>query len=160
MYLTPEQLQGILEKMGVPAHELFVSCAYSVSKRSGGLYDSVLEELAIRPNEIIHIGNDMEADIRSCNRKGVCSFWYDSRQDINYTITAENFVKGKFLSEIYVLRHIASASGYAQCDKRRWFALGASIYGPLIAYFMEWLHSQVQKNQDSHILFLMREGPF
>ena len=50
---------------------LYVSNRFGSAKRSGRLFEIVAERENVRPQDILHVGNDERADVRSARRYGV-----------------------------------------------------------------------------------------
>lgn len=72
MYLTSDMLSKILENCGITGYEkLYISSEADASKRSGSLYRYVLNDLKIKPCELLHIGNDLITDYICAKRQGV-----------------------------------------------------------------------------------------
>ena len=66
MYLDKKILVDILEKHGYIEYEdIYVSSGFGKRKTTGNLYRVVLDELGVDPNQIIHIGDSIKADINA-----------------------------------------------------------------------------------------------
>ena len=77
MYLPSDFIKILLEKNGITGLErIFVSCEAGVSKASGRLYDYVSTELNVKKTEIVHIGDNRNADVRVPRRQGIRAFAY------------------------------------------------------------------------------------
>lgn len=63
MYLPKLFLERILEKCGIIGHKsLYDSSDLGVTKRSGSLFEYVLNDLRLEPNEMMHIGDNPRGD--------------------------------------------------------------------------------------------------
>ena len=90
-YYTEEQISQILDKIGVEyVTDVLVSCEYGTSK-TGGLFER-LKEAADELN-ILHVGDDIVADIESAQRHGINAFQIYSAAELF------EFVGGLKLSE-------------------------------------------------------------
>lgn len=162
MYLSAVQIEEILKAASAPIYTIYVSSQYGVNKKSGKLFEKVLEEEKLDATQIIHIGDNLEADVLGAERCGITSFFYEvTDTDPTQGLTMEEYVLGKHLLNKNALRHVAAYC--VQCEDenlQKWYALGAQILGPLMAYFTEWLSKQVVTAGISKILFMMREGSF
>lgn len=118
MYLNSRIIGKILEKNGYAHIErIYVSCEENKSKRQGGLFQKVLDDLEISGNELFHIGDAVRSDFLIPKRYGISSKW----------ITA-HILHPKKKSEI--LYHI-----------------GFDIFGPVFYEFFVWLHRLAQGKQ-------------
>lgn len=58
MYLPKEQIEAMLQKCGLDFLDgVFVSCEYRVQKRSGKLFKLFLQQTALRPAEVLFVGD-------------------------------------------------------------------------------------------------------
>ncbi len=63
MYLPKEQIEAMLQKCGLDFLDgVFVSCEYGVQKRSGKLFKLFLQQTALRPAEVLFVGDSPRAD--------------------------------------------------------------------------------------------------
>ena len=79
-YYTKEQISQILNKIGVsPVTDVLVSCEYGTSKT-----DNLFEHLKIASCEsnILHVGDDVVADIESAKRHGINTFQIFSASEL------------------------------------------------------------------------------
>lgn len=82
MYLDLSVIEAILQKCGYSGYErLFLSSQDRLLKHSGNLFDFVVSELAIRPNQILHIGDNWEIDINCAQRKGFKTVFLPKTKD-------------------------------------------------------------------------------
>ena len=162
MYLSAEQIHVILRETGIPLHKTFVSSEFGVDKKSGQLFEKVIRSLGKRGTQLVHIGDNLDADILGAEKSGIKAFFYKAPYaDAASGLAMEKFVLGRGWEDKNILRHVAGALTEADdVESSRWFALGAQMIGPLIAYYMEWLSAQIMQKKDNMILFFMREGAF
>lgn len=77
MYLEKPVIEKILEKCNLGGYDrLFISSEAGVSKRHGELFNYVLSELSIKPDEIVHIGDNPIGDYLIPKAKGWNTFLY------------------------------------------------------------------------------------
>lgn len=83
MYLPSALIGTLFEKNGIPKPEsLFVSGDIGLSKRTGHLYEYVLDTLKIQSSELIHIGDNDISDVRIPRRMGIKAFSYPRAVDL------------------------------------------------------------------------------
>lgn len=162
MYFSAEQIGSILQEAKVPLYPIFVSSEFEVDKKSGQLLEKALDSIKHDSSQIIHLGDNFEADVLGAEKCGIKAFWYKSPYaDAASSLAMEEFVLGGGWTDKNILRHVAGAFLETEgADGDKWAAIGAQIVGPMTAYFMEWLSEQTQLKRDDQILFLMREGRF
>lgn len=72
MYLPPEVISGMVARCGYEGYEkLYVSNEAGVSKRSGKLFEVVLNDYNLQPEELVHIGDSIGADLLGARKAGV-----------------------------------------------------------------------------------------
>lgn len=75
MYLPSNILNTILEKNGYIYHnKLFVSSETKVKKHNGRMFDYLLNEIAISKDDILHVGDNIEADVKMPKSRGINTF--------------------------------------------------------------------------------------
>jgi len=162
MYFSAEDITDILRNAGAFSCRVHVSSEYGVNKRSGELFEQVLRVEGYDPSQVIHIGDNWEADVLGAEKCGIKSFYYDSiHKDVTQGLLMEQHVYGRKWNHKNSLRQVAAGcySGDNE-EEEQWFALGAEMLGPLLAYFTEWLFLQIADKEKEKIVFLMREGSF
>lgn len=162
MYLSAEQIEIILTTAKVPKHMIFVSNEFVSDKKSGQLFQAVLHSENLKESQIIHIGDNFEADVLGAEKCGLKAFHYRAPySDATAGLAMEEFVLGDGWTNKNILRHIAGALEKSDSEEmNKWHALGAQMIGPLLVYFMEWLFGQITRQRDEMLLFFMREGSF
>lgn len=83
MYLGKSCIEQILHKCGYEDYDnIFVSAEYGVLKSSGKLYDKVLSELNIGPEQMLHIGDNEQGDIKCALEKGIDAYFVPKVWDL------------------------------------------------------------------------------
>lgn len=81
MYLNSDILRKLLRHCGYEYDDdVLVSCEQGTDKVSGGLYRILKKREPDR--KILHIGDNIDADIDPANREGIDSFWVMSGRDM------------------------------------------------------------------------------
>lgn len=77
MYLSADTIGKILSDAGYNGYEkLFVSSEYGKTKRSGSLYGYAANELGVRTDQILHIGDNLRSDYLSAKKQGLKAMLY------------------------------------------------------------------------------------
>ncbi|MDR1008530.1 MAG: HAD-IA family hydrolase [Campylobacteraceae bacterium] len=75
MYLPEYFIKNVLRKNGYEAYEkLFLSSTYKAKKHSGELFKIMMTELGVDSRSILHIGDNIETDVRMASKYGIKSF--------------------------------------------------------------------------------------
>lgn len=157
MYLDRQTIRAILEKIGMDYEKLYISSEIGKTKASGELFEYVLKDLNLSPNNIVHTGDNELNDIINPRKYGISSF--ERVIDINQaTLYNLNVTKGDVAKE------------HQQFFIKQWFRInkksnpenriGFQILGPMVYEFCKWLHGQREKNGIDRLLFVAREGYF
>ena len=78
MYMPSSFLASVLDDAGYTERALLLVSAEAdgASKATGGLYRAAVAHLGVRPDEILHIGDNEESDVRSALRRGLTAWHY------------------------------------------------------------------------------------
>lgn len=89
MYVDCDLLHSILYSNGyTDCSGVFVSSTFSASKRTGKLYQKVLDYFGIEGRELVHIGDNWETDIIKAREYGIKAIFYPKTTDcIFYNIS-------------------------------------------------------------------------
>ena len=165
MYLSKENIQKILVAHGFNIS--FVECIYvssevGVRKSDGGMYALMCQELKCRPEKIMHIGDNWEADYVRAKKAGIQSIYYslisEARNRYPY-LDYEKEYYGEIGKEIYAMRLLA-ADNKLKGEEKEWFEIGAMVLGPLLTCAAEWVLDVAEKTNIYNIYPMMREGYF
>lgn len=150
MYLPRLFFERLFAKLGLNIDFLFLSSEERETKRSGKLYEILLDKLQISPGQILHIGDDVNNDILQAQNNGIDAVvrWYD----VNLTPQkhSDNIVE----NHISKLSQLYNKKVYNQAA----YQIGFSILGPFLFDFCTWLHEQKLNNQIEKLIFIAREG--
>lgn len=182
MYLPKRTIETILSNHGIPYERLYISGYIGMRKDSGKLFEYVLSDLCIAPNQIIHIGDNPQADVEKPKSLGIQSFLYECKDStiVRYFEETECgfiFYKNNFINRIrkklrrkydeirknkyadintnYYLSYLNSVCKSNSSDDIR---LGYCILGPMVVAFCKWIHDVADKKKLDQIWFVAREG--
>lgn len=71
MYLPKQVIRKILSKNGYDNDNIYLSGEIGLTKHMGDLYNAVLEDLKIKPEQMVHIGDNHFADYENSVKKGI-----------------------------------------------------------------------------------------
>lgn len=77
-YLPLDFVKKILSYHGIDSFldKLYISCDHMKTKREGALYDFVLSSEGVKPQEVIHIGDNINADAIIPKKKNIDVYYY------------------------------------------------------------------------------------
>lgn len=158
MYFDSEFLKSVLLKEGFSFEKLYVSSEIGKTKWSGTLFDYILRDLNISPEQILHIGDNAQSDVEIPKRKGI--FVYHVNR-----LVEEFFSKNKNFSEFYDIhrKDIACSILFAICSeydgKNDYWQKFGYFYGGIAAVsYIQWMLPIIKRKHIEQILFIARDG--
>ena len=165
-YYGEAWLRGILCRFGLDGYErVFVSCEYGTAKAQH-LFKKVCS--CYGDERILHVGNDIVADIRAAKEMGMAAYHvyssielFDALGGMGMEGCIESFsdrIKaGLFISRIFNdpfvfdtdERKVAITNSYD---------IGYLLYAPIITDFVLWLKQKFEEHGIQQILFCARDG--
>ena len=147
--------------------QVFTSSMFAKPK-AGGLYGDVLARLNVRPDQIVHLGDNAGADVAGVRPFGVHTVHLRQFEPaVEQQLRLESAVSG-------LLERTAAGAMARPQPHRAALAialpqaddparkLGAAVLGPLFAGFDRWLRGEAEqlsaRGGTVHWLFLMRDG--
>lgn len=165
-YYNKSQLEKIMVKCGITGvHAIIDSCEYNTGK-TAELYDRLIECAGTK--NIIHIGDDVVADIDSGKAHGLHTFQIYSGADLldalgglglteNITSISDKIKVGMFCAEIF-----NSPFQFEDEDRRVCVddtkSIGYLFCAPIISDFSQWFGRQTKEKQLENIWFCARDG--
>lgn len=150
MYFSESFFRDALEPSGLSHVPLFISSDCNATKRdSGMLFEIVAQKLGFEPAKILHIGDNLLADVQRPREKGMAAFHYQACYEENANkkcSLATSIGVGLFRTRG---QHITPGS-FAE--------LGFVFGGPTTVGFLEWIKVQARHDKIDHVLFLSRDG--
>lgn len=146
MYLTKEILERILKKNGYNNYfKLYVSSEYNKTKSNGDLFDFVIEDLNIKENKILHLGDSFKSDFLMAKKKGIRAYYYKKKNVKEKSYSLEDSIFTKFIKNNQPNKNIAYNYGYEK-------------YGILLYAYSKWLENKFTKLNIKKVFFLSRDG--
>lgn len=161
-YFTKAELCQFLNDNGFsPAlfDYMFVSNEAGCAKWDGRLFLKACEHFGIHPNELLHIGDNIHADVQVARQFGVQPVHYHKATPRE----ADTFTRERLLNSP-ARRHGASAnalrvlSARLAQDEDDAFRDGAFVFGPVLSLYADWCVRRFQSAGVRTVLALMREG--
>lgn len=155
MYLPKNILESILKKNSIHNYQnIFVSSDIGVTKSSGNLFKYVLSSLDIRPNQLIHIGDNKKSDFWVPLKMGIKSVLITPQNHLNFynerKLPVTSLFSYKTISS-FINNHITKE------DSEYW-KIGYEALGPLLYGFAAWLLKELKLRNIQKAFFLSRDG--
>lgn len=165
-YYTKDQIAQILDRIGVaPVTDVLISCEYGTSK-TGNLFEH-LKAISGESN-ILHVGDDIVADIESAKRRGINTFQIYSAAELL------ELVGGLKLSEIehslsdqikvgMFVANLFNSPFQFEDDEKRIHAEDAKDVGylfcaPMIMDFTKWFEEESKEAVNTNRWLCARDG--
>lgn len=164
MYLSCQEITKILEARGFPmdaVDHFWVSSEINKSKHHGNIYENLVNLYPdISPDKICHIGDNFVTDYINARKNGITAIHYDINSfPGDSSMNTEKTVYGVLCPEIYQLRKLAgNLDKYQDTEEQFWYSFGATILGPFLTLFIEWILDTCKKMNITNIYPLMSEG--
>lgn len=162
MYLPSGFIRELLVSHGIATDTdpVFVSCEHRVSKARGELFDRVQVALNRRAAEILHIGDNEQADAAKPHQRGF-AVW----RLTNAHLGAIEQLHVPFSAELDGLPgKIAAASrnarlrSVADVENAALFEIGSSFLGPLLTSFALWTFQGAKAAGAKRLYYVARDG--
>ncbi len=148
MYLDNVTISSIIEKCGYKNYvKLYLSSDYNKKKRTGDLFKFVLDDLNIKPSDLLHIGDNETSDYRIPRQLGIDSILVKEERK-HFELYQKKIHNCILLDGFYTHREYNNI--YEQ--------LGEQVLGPLLYGFCKWLKQEENKYSPNKIVFLSRDG--
>ena len=160
MYLDEETILQILNKNNYKAtvENLFLSSQIKYTKRTGSLYDFIINKLQITsPSCILMIGDNYDSDVKIPNKKGMKSFHIKTpkHQGKYYFSLYDNLPHQSTLSSLLKI-----ISEYESKTSNYWYEIGYNIAGPIVYSYSRFILNIITDyhKKSPKILFVGRDG--
>ncbi|WP_421254269.1 HAD family hydrolase [Aeromonas sp. 600948] len=139
---------------------LFVSSSVGLTKQSGALFSHVITQIKLKPEQVLHIGDNPRADVQSARQHGLASLHFDIPENLSEVLENEKVYRVNVPSAMQHARKLAVLSMPQQLSEEEQFfyTYGAFILGPVLTAFAKWVLQSAKRLQVKNILSLMREG--
>jgi hypothetical protein len=137
--------------------QVYSSSELGLTKREGGLFAAVMRSESVSPDRLVHIGDDVLADVEIPSAMGI-SACYAPRHPIRKHFRSAN---GALTEAARLLRGKSRASKISADYSDNAVSFGQQIFGPIITQFclLIWLYAaEAQSNGNPCLLFCARGG--
>ena len=187
MYLPKSFLEKMLARQGYSDYDaLYVSCEERVAKWTGNLFKKIAKELNVKPQHILHIGDNGESDINSAEKIGLKTAFLPRTVNVLTNQAGWAFFGGETVKKVYEQSFLSRRAGtfndffgirtmlavvanrlfdnpFLPFDKNSDFNASPFVIGyfPLGMHLFalaRWLHQDVKEQHFDKINFMARDG--
>ncbi len=151
MYLSKEFIEKLLKKCNITYYKLYLSSELKINKHTGKIYKYVLNDLNIRSNQIIHIGDNKKSDYINPMKFGIKTFLVKNNNKLKYSYISKD-------STMYYNMLVSILNNYYDDTQNYYFNFGYECLGPLLLGLSMWLNNNLEKNKIQKVYFLARDG--
>jgi HAD superfamily hydrolase (TIGR01549 family) len=178
-YFSPSQLRRLVDRE--PFGRIRFDAVFSSSDhgrhKGSGLFDVALAALDVEGHEVVHLGDDPDADVACAAKSGIRGVLLTRRPEpLPVVLEREGVSRGDAAVRrraplvdgtadfgltalrAKVLRR-AEAAALPEPERTCW-ATGAAVFGPVFTGFAEWVHERATALEAERVFCVMREGAF
>jgi hypothetical protein len=180
-YFTPAQLRGLLSHALAHAglHDLSFATVYTSADRGTGkgaeLWKLVVDDLGVGPDQVVHIGDNVDADVVSPGRLGIRGLHYPMHTERYAPIDGREGIIGPPGDATHWCDDRAGDGGLTAIRRRATFLpaprpvtdreevaweTGTAVLGPVFTGFAQWVLERADAAGSERVVCLMREGKF
>lgn len=164
-YLSSKQLSSILEYNGVDINQIdliLTSRDAKAGKYEGKMYRIAASKMNISPHEILHIGDNEQADVKAAHAVGVRGVLYPRHPGNTRRVMQREHAlhhperHATSLASFRTLAH--RLGGQIRPEWRGYYQDGAFLFGPALARYADWVVQQCRQEGITCCLAFMREA--
>jgi FMN phosphatase YigB (HAD superfamily) len=150
MYMPQSFFEAIFDKYALPRVPMYISADRGATKRDHGeLFDRVVAETGVRPEKVLHIGDNHLGDVLRARERGLQAFHYINPSAPPYAVSPS--------------LGASIAASMAKLHDRRdavntFYGLGYRFGGPAALGLLEWTRDQAVLDVVDIVLFVARDG--
>lgn len=156
MYLTKATIEAVLDKNNIKGYKkLFVSSEIGLTKATGNLFSYVIKQESLEASRVLHIGDNINNDVKQARKKAINAFHYISNIKIKPTLSMEHLTESDELlfkcNNIFIERNL-------DVDRSRIYQVGYKFFGPFLYGYCQWILSLKKQLELKKIFCLSRDG--
>lgn len=161
MYLDAETIAGFLSHCGFKDPKVYSSSDYKASKHDGNLQQLVGQDLGVKTDRILHVGDNFHSDyIKAVHAGWQAIYW---SPEFNYKplyAQVDPFMHKRW--DLLSLRLMGEVERLGFTESRSKLdlveLLGREVAGPLYLCYLKWVLRQARKNGIKRLHLIGRDG--
>jgi predicted HAD superfamily hydrolase len=165
MYLGVREISGLLSKTGFDTllDGGYVSSDIGFNKKSGRLYEYVINKENVLPSNLLHVGDNYFSDVLSPRKLGINAIHFRDPDFENWSIRHRKLKKLTSVNSHWVgarwVEMTPPNSPFLQRAKLdTGYAVGYLILGPVLVNFIHQVIQSFNQDKSELVLFPAREG--
>ena len=162
MYLSSKFLKQVLQQKGYEKiDDIYVSGEYGKTKGDGSLFEHILKKLAIKPEKMLHIGDNHYSDIKKPREYGISAYQVPKYIDLFFMHGGNLKYKQFYETQPDFMRsYIVALIAQNQMTNKMsyWQQIGYSLAGPLCLGYTQMIAKETKLNDIDTLLFVSRDG--
>jgi len=157
MYLSKDILKTMLKNAGYGDYPIYLSGELGINKTTGELFDYVIQDLGIKTEELLHIGDNYRSDVLSASKRGINTHYLINNYDKSFS---NEDIKSKKIIDLYQHKDYATSFLVKLLTEKE--NSGTDIYNKIGFYwgvifynFTKWV---IDEADGRRILFNSRDG--
>ncbi len=166
MYLGRKELERLLQAKGLTGffHEIYVSSETLRCKYSGKLFRDILDEQHVKPEEMVHTGDNRVSDVKVPAALGIHAVYLRESAErkrrgilTRYGRLAEkqNYWRGRYLLQVIGDRPGRERPAHQRNADYRY---GFDVLGPIFSVFIHGVVRRLESEDIGNVYFLARDG--
>ena len=160
MYLLPQTIKRLLNKNGYKNFtKLYVSSGVQKGKGKT-LFEFILKDLNTDPQKILHIGDNINTDVKKPCSLGISAFHYHKIIDIflGRNRKADIFWQNNKTFEASVLLMSLAVFNHQNREISYWQRFGYEYGGPVCYWYLNWIKNSLKTKRNNDFIFVARDG--
>ncbi|QIR13947.1 hypothetical protein [Shewanella aestuarii] len=163
MYLPEEIIKKLVYKNipnNIHISHFFVSSATKKTKTTGSQFSYIFDQLDIKAEALLHIGDNAQADVASANNCGINTLLFNTPDWILDIFKRESIFKVNLDFNIYYARLFSALLIPKNLTESEnfFYYYGCVVNGPTLAGFAKWISQYANLIGQHEVFCLMREG--
>ena len=163
MYLSSEFIIARLKQHNFwqEGDRLYVSSEIGKSKGKGDLFTHVLQDLQIKPAQLIHTGNSQRSDVDRPRSLGIKAVYFNDANPNRYEAILQKYDREtQGVSSLWAgISRYARLHITARNSKQRVLRdIATSVAAPILTTYVIWILQQAKAQKLARLYFLARDG--
>lgn len=162
MYLPTDFIVKVLKKNGFDKyHKLYVSNDSGISKYNGSMFDKIIKDMKVKPECILHIGDNKHSDYKVPLKKGIKAILVPSltKEYIKDNYRIKQFIESRKNDlGASILVSVLAYYNTKNNDNNYWHKLGYEYGGPVMYSYLRWIFNESKKIGIDNLFFVARDG--